>query len=300
RVIRPERFRERIEMFTGISGRRAQVSLIMGLPGDTPQGLATTLEFATTLDADVMLFRFMVLPNTLYYEDRAKLHLEIDFAHANRILSSYSYSREDFADMEKIAALAGFDQINPGEWVLRSPMDRFSVAAKMPRKKWNLLYLTLQAMELAACTWPAGWSFKRPQLQVGEFVGLAFESGSGQRLHLMICERNENNPAYAQTRFFNLAFCDSSSEDDAEAEAHRSQRAALFQVFIRRFDAATARVLTSARKPAASRNVAKPAAKRRLPVVGSGRAERAPVVDADGVADKAAVAVGNRGDKSSL
>ena len=41
------------------------------------------------------------------------------------------------------------------------------------------------------------------------------------------------------------------------------------------------------------------AAKRRLPVVGSGRAERVPsVVDADVVADKAAVAVGDGGDKS--
>ncbi|MGB1016957.1 MAG: hypothetical protein ACPG4T_22660, partial [Nannocystaceae bacterium] len=166
---------------------------------------------------------------------------------------------------------------------------------KMPRKKWNLLYLTLQAMELATCTWPAGWNFKRPQLQVGEFVGLAFESGSGKRLHLMICERNENNPAYAQTRFFNLTFCDSSRE--AEAEAHRAQRAALFQVFIGRFEAATARVLTSARKPVAARNVAKPAAKRRLPVVGSSRSERVAVADATG-ADKAAVAFGNRRDKS--
>ena len=77
RAINPDRFREKIELFARYA--RPQVSLIMGLPGDTPQGLAETLAFADTLPADVMMFRFMVLPNTLYYEQRKALKLEIDF-----------------------------------------------------------------------------------------------------------------------------------------------------------------------------------------------------------------------------
>lgn len=230
RAIHPERFREKIELFARYA--RPQVSLIMGLPGDTPEGLRETLAFADTLPADVMMFRFMVLPNTLYWEQRRQLELEIDYAHGNRIVSTYSYSADDFARMEAIAAAAGFDEINPGEWVRREGHERFSPAGPMARRKWNLLYLALQSMDAAGRAWPDKWRYVRVFLDVERFVGVTFERDDGDRVDVYACEQSVRPPAFHRSRHFELA------HRDPSPPRARTPRQALLAAFAHAFDEA--------------------------------------------------------------
>jgi radical SAM superfamily enzyme YgiQ (UPF0313 family) len=230
RAIHPERFREKIELYARHA--RPQVSLIMGLPGDTPEGLQETLAFADTLPADVMMFRFMVLPNTLYYEQREQLQLEIDHANDNRIVSTWSYSAEDFARMETIAAAAGFDEINPGEWVRREGHERFAVVeGAMSRRKWNLLYLALQGMDLGARGWPDGWKHVRVFLEVERWIGVSLRRDDGDRIDIYACERSVRPVAFHRSRHFELASRD--PRHDAKAP-----RGPLLDAFALAFDEA--------------------------------------------------------------
>ncbi len=202
RVIRRERFAKRIALL----GRylRPEVSLIMGLPGDTPQGFAQTLEFATSLDVDVMIFRFMVLPNTLYYDQRERHGLEIDFADGNRILSTNSYTREDLSTMESMARDAGFVPGSAGQWSRRR--DVGFAGPTMDRRTWNFLYLALQALDLAAMSWPDGWRFSRVRLEVRRFVQIELSHQSGERLEAIVSARVDDAPRFSHSRLFNLAY----------------------------------------------------------------------------------------------
>jgi MoaA/NifB/PqqE/SkfB family radical SAM enzyme len=202
RVIRPDRFREKIELYARHG--RPQVSMIMGLPGDTPEGLRQTLRFADTLPADLMLFRFMVLPRTLYYEQRHALRLEIDFQSGNRILATHSYTREDLRRMESIAAAAGYHEVNPGEWVRRLDHDRAALPGPMPRRTWNLLYLVLQAMAVHEHPWPQPWRHVRAFLEVERFAGITFADDAGEQMSIVVSQRTEAGPAFHRTRWFQL------------------------------------------------------------------------------------------------
>jgi radical SAM superfamily enzyme YgiQ (UPF0313 family) len=202
RVIRPDGFREKIELFARHA--RPQVSLIMGLPGDTPEGLRDTLRFADTLPADLMLFRFMVLPRTLYYEQRRALKLEIDLEHDNRILATYSWSRDDLARMEAIAAAAGFHEVNPGEWVRRLDQERFVPPPAMPRPAWNLLYLALRDMAVHEHEWPDGWRHVRVFLDVEHFAGVTFADAQGEQLSIIVSRRTNGGVAFHRSRHFQM------------------------------------------------------------------------------------------------
>jgi radical SAM superfamily enzyme YgiQ (UPF0313 family) len=211
RVIRLERFRQQIELINRVM--RPEVSLIMGLPGDTPAGFAKTLEFAESLDADVMIFRFMVLPATIYYEQRERYRLEIDFDHDNRILSTASYTREDFATMEGIARAAGFEEVNSGQWFKR--LDQGMQAPAMDQRTWNLLYLTLRELGLDHFAWPAGWRFERVLLEVRAYVQIKLR-GPRQSLDIFVSLRADDAPRFASSRFFNIAYREGASEGEPD------------------------------------------------------------------------------------
>jgi len=210
RVIRLEQFAKQIGLLGGFL--RPEVSLIMGLPGDTPEGFAKTLDFASSLEADVMIFRFMVLPNTLYYEQRDRYELEIDFEHDNRILSTSSYSREDFAQMEAIAAAAGFEQLSPGQWAKRR--NEAVQAPEMARKLWNFAYLALRALDLASMAWPDGWRFDRVVLELRRYVQIKLLGPGDQQLEIFVFQRVDDVPHFAQSRFFNVAYRERGQRDE--------------------------------------------------------------------------------------
>lgn len=239
RVIRPERFREKIELYARYG--RPQVSLIMGLPGDTPEGLKQTLRFAETLPADLMLFRFMVLPRTLYWEQRRALGLRIDHEHAGRILATHSYTPEDLQRMEAIAAAAGFHEVNPGEWVRRLDHDRFVPPQPMPRRAWNLLYVVLRAMALPEHPWPAPWRHVRVFLEVERFAGITFADDGGEQLSIIVSRRDDREGAFHSSRWFDLHVRGPHRRraDESSAEPHSpvSSRSVL-DAFARAFDAA--------------------------------------------------------------
>ncbi|MCA9701416.1 MAG: radical SAM protein, partial [Myxococcales bacterium] len=214
RVIRLEQFRKRMELIGQFM--RPEVSLIMGLPGDTPEGFAKTLAFADTLAADVMIFRFMVLPATLYYEQRERYALEIDFANDNRILSTHSYSREDFAEMEAIARAAGYEEVNPGQWSKRR--DQGMEVAAMDKRTWNFLYLCLRALGLDAVAWPAPWRFDRVLLEVERYAQIRLRDDRNNRgLDLLVSRRDDASPRFAHSGYFNVAYRESGrSQGDGE------------------------------------------------------------------------------------
>ncbi|MCK6556220.1 radical SAM protein [Candidatus Binatia bacterium] len=236
RVIRPEAFREKIAIYARRG--RPQVSLIMGLPGDTPNGLKQTLAFAETLPADVMLFRFMVLAGTIYYERREPLKLEIDFAHGNRILSTYSYDRADFERMEAIAASAGFDEVNPGEWVRRADQERFRVRKPMSRRKWNLLYRILRSMQMSRQAWPGGARYRRVFLEVLHFAGVSFEGPGPTRTDIYVYDRDDEVAALERSRFFSLTLRDRTRRPTGGAPAEPDNGRSLLGTFAAAFRAA--------------------------------------------------------------
>jgi radical SAM superfamily enzyme YgiQ (UPF0313 family) len=234
RVIHPERFREKIELFARHA--RPQVSLIMGLPGDTPEGLRQTLQFAATLPADLMLFRFMVLPRTLYWERRHALALEIDFERSNRILATHSYDREDLQRMEAIAAAAGFHEVNPGEWVLRLEDERYTAPDPMPRPAWTLLYLALRRMAVHERAWPGGWRHVRVFLEVERFAGVTFADTDGEQISIYVSRRSDRRAAFHHSRHFELSVRTRPRRGAADAQGR--EPTALLSAFAAAFDEA--------------------------------------------------------------
>ncbi|EDM81514.1 radical SAM domain protein [Plesiocystis pacifica SIR-1] len=232
RVVRLERFKQRMELLKEVL--RPEVSLIMGLPGDTPAGFAKTLDYVATLDVNVMVFRFMVLPATIYYEQRERYQLEIDFANDNRILSTHSYSAEDFAQMEAIAEAAGYVQVNPGQWSKRR--DEGFVAPKMDQRTWNFLYLSLREIGLDSLALPASWRFDKVVLELRSHVQLVFldndndsDSPGAERpsgLDVFVSIRDDDSPRFSHSRYFNVAYREHerrSADEDASAKARRSE-----------------------------------------------------------------------------
>lgn len=205
RVIRLERFRQRIELINQFI--RPEVSLIMGLPGDTPEGFASTLEFAESLDADVMVFRFMVLPATLYYEHRDRYALEIDFDNDNRILATHSYTRDELAQMEAIARAAGFEEVNPGQWIKRR--DLGMQVAQMDPQAWTFLRVVLRelAVDRDGCeAWPQSWRFDRVVLQAHAQAVLKLRDPEDRALDLVVAKRDDDAPRFARSNYFNVAY----------------------------------------------------------------------------------------------
>ena len=107
--------------------------------------------------------------------------------------------------MESAAAVAGFDEVHPGEWVRRDTEDRFHNAVPMATKQWNLLYRTLQSMHLDDRTW-ADWRHVRVFLDPTRYAGTTFEDPTGARAHIYAAAGTPHPPPFRRTRYFTLSY----------------------------------------------------------------------------------------------
>jgi hypothetical protein len=106
----------------------------------------------------------------------------------------------------------------------------------MPRARWNLLYLTLQAMALGDREW-AGWRHVRVFVDVERFAGATFERDDGERVDIYAAEHCAHPPPFHRTRHFELS---TRSHRDADP-------AGLPAAFARAFETAERTLLDRAR-----------------------------------------------------
>lgn len=97
RRIHPERFRAAITGLARII--RPAVTIILGLPGDTPQGFAATLAYCETLPADIQIFELMVLPATAYRRDAGRFGLMFDPQRGHAVTGAHTLSASDLDEM---------------------------------------------------------------------------------------------------------------------------------------------------------------------------------------------------------
>jgi len=73
------------------------VELILGLPGDTLVGFATTLKYALALPAAIEVYPLRLDPGTPFFEQRQALGLDADFAQQGRVLGTPTFPPRDRA-----------------------------------------------------------------------------------------------------------------------------------------------------------------------------------------------------------
>ncbi|MBM4372285.1 MAG: hypothetical protein FJ098_11565, partial [Deltaproteobacteria bacterium] len=110
---RPVAFAAAVERLATFA--RPEVEVILGLPGDTPEGFRQTVRFVLDLPAAVSVYRLRLDPWSRFLERRAGLGLEADFADMGRIRATPTFPPEALADAE--AWLEGLAQ---GPWFHRA------------------------------------------------------------------------------------------------------------------------------------------------------------------------------------
>ncbi len=91
------------DRFEAVVRRLAEVSyceiqIIMGLPGDTPEGFKRTLEFARSLPVGVRAYHCLVLPDALLSRSKPEWNIRFN-PHNMAMTSCLGWSEEDFARM---------------------------------------------------------------------------------------------------------------------------------------------------------------------------------------------------------
>ncbi len=95
----PARFRAGVRHLQ-TSGIRPRIDLIIGLPGDTPEGFRRSLDFVADLDAaeDAQVFFLSVLPGTDFRRRRAELGLRFQARPPYTVLETATFSPSDMAE----------------------------------------------------------------------------------------------------------------------------------------------------------------------------------------------------------
>ncbi len=68
-----------------------EVELILGLPGDSPEGFRRTIDFALSLPVNVTVQTFRLDPWSSHFEDRERLGLRADFRNVARVTEGASF-----------------------------------------------------------------------------------------------------------------------------------------------------------------------------------------------------------------
>jgi radical SAM superfamily enzyme YgiQ (UPF0313 family) len=92
----PETFARVAQTISGFT--TPEVELILGLPGDSPQGFRTTIEFLLSLPVNITVQTFRLDPWSTYFEQRDRHGLRADFRDVARVRSSNSFSEGQIAE----------------------------------------------------------------------------------------------------------------------------------------------------------------------------------------------------------
>ena len=96
RPFKMDRFEQAVRKLAEVA--YCEIQIIMGLPGDTPEGFKRTLEFARSLPVGVRAYHCLVLPDALL--SRSKPEWNIQFNPHNMMMTScLGWSEKDFASM---------------------------------------------------------------------------------------------------------------------------------------------------------------------------------------------------------
>lgn len=102
RKIDPARFRRSMELLGAVA--RPAVSIILGLPGETPRGFRRTLDFCASLDALTVIYELKVFPGIRYFEKASEYGVAYDPHDTMNIIETPSFSRDELNEMRRIAA----------------------------------------------------------------------------------------------------------------------------------------------------------------------------------------------------
>lgn len=94
RPFKMERFETAVRKLAEVA--YCELQIIMGLPGDTPEGFKQTLAFARSLPAGVRAYHCLVLPDALLSRSKPEWHIQFDM-HTSLMTSCAGWSEQDFA-----------------------------------------------------------------------------------------------------------------------------------------------------------------------------------------------------------
>ena len=92
-----------------------ELELILGLPGDSPEGFRRTVRFALSLPVNVTVQTFRLDPWSSYFEQREQLGLEADFRQVARVRRSPSFPEGSIEECR-----GWLEQLGAGPWTHRA------------------------------------------------------------------------------------------------------------------------------------------------------------------------------------
>jgi radical SAM superfamily enzyme YgiQ (UPF0313 family) len=100
RAIDPEKFREKARLLNELPN--ANITILMGLPGDTVDGFKATLDYCADLGIQTNCYELRVFPGTEFFDRTAEYDLKTDPADNMRASSCNTYSEDDFEVMRQL------------------------------------------------------------------------------------------------------------------------------------------------------------------------------------------------------
>jgi radical SAM superfamily enzyme YgiQ (UPF0313 family) len=210
RKIIPQRFAAAVKRLATIT--RPVVSVVMGLPGETVDGFAQTLEFCGTLEADIEIFPLQVIPETTYWERRRELKLVYSGPENLTVQSGNTFSPED---LQKMAELAADFESERGRWQkahFTGERPSGGTVAKLRRALVHMGVLDARRpLEID------GWSLESFYASDGAnaALNLIFRHVGGEDVRLILAKRTDRERCFVHTMLFNLSYASAHREPSA-------------------------------------------------------------------------------------
>lgn len=99
------------------------VDIILGMPGDTPDGFRRTLDFVESLDVNVLAFRLMLYPGSGQYQRREQLGLDIRGGLMPFVSSTPTFSRDELDSLTEIVRERTYFDPKSKRYFLYEPPD---------------------------------------------------------------------------------------------------------------------------------------------------------------------------------
>lgn len=94
------RFKESVRLIKELPN--ANITIMLGLPGDTVDGFRMTLEFCASLDIQVNCYELRVFPGTFFFDNASAFELRYDPADGMKAHSCFSFTENDMDTMREI------------------------------------------------------------------------------------------------------------------------------------------------------------------------------------------------------
>jgi radical SAM superfamily enzyme YgiQ (UPF0313 family) len=99
------------------------VDIILGLPGDTPDGFRRTLDFVESLDVNVLAFRLMVYPGSEQYKRREELGLKVRDGLMPFVAETPTFDRDELDGLTEVVKDRSYFDPKSQRYFLYEPPD---------------------------------------------------------------------------------------------------------------------------------------------------------------------------------